>query len=166
MANPTKVIGWKTLLQCKECCEFKEVWSNEWYLHYQWYLWVLWRCKKCILHWRKQEHELQMARVRDRERYKEDEKRRKYTMGRSVFFRKEKYWLLHQKPTRAIKKHWLRPTVCPICYIEPLNKRIEAHHFDYSQPMKIIFACSICHSKLDRWIIDHTKCKIVDLEKF
>lgn len=165
MANPTKKVKWKTYLECKECKFFKEVWSKDWYLHNQWYLWVLWRCKECIINWRKREHELQMARVRDRNRFLYNKKRRNDVIRRSTQFKK-KYWNIHQRPQRLIRKLWLRPTLCPICYIEPLNKRIEAHHFDYSQPMKIIFACSICHSKLDMWKINYKECNILDLEKF
>lgn len=39
----------------------------------------------------------------------------------------------------------IRPTICPKCGVEGL---IEAHHFDYSKPLDVIWLCSDCHHKL------------------
>lgn len=163
MSNPTKKIDWKTSLQCKECCEFKEVWKEKWYLHKEWYLWVLWRCKECIKKWRKSEKELSMARIRDKERYQKNSKRRNYIFENAKKMRKEKwYWKVHSKTNNAIKRLWIRPKQCSVCWCH--NERIEAHHWDYSKWNEITFACSICHSKLDMWKIKKENCAIVNLK--
>jgi len=163
MANPTKVIGGATYLKCKECCEYKKLWNKSRYKHYQWYLWVLWRCKSCIKKWRKTDRELAMARKRDTDRYYNNPKRREYIFTQAKINRKQKwYGKIHAACYRIIKKLWIRPKDCPIC--DKQNTRIEAHHYNYQHPFKIIFCCSVCHSKLDRWIIDYKKCNIIDIE--
>lgn len=163
MASEIKNLKWVNYLKCKECLEFKELSNDLWYKHNEWFMWVLWRCKECIKNWRKTDHELCMARKRDSDRYYNNPIRRKYIYVSSRIRRKEKwYTAIHLACSRAIKKLWIRPSICSICKKE--NKRIEAHHYNYEYPFKIIFCCKICHSKLDRWITDYNKCDIVDIE--
>lgn len=83
MANPTKETNWIKYLKCKQCLEYKNISSNEWYKHNEWFMWVLWRCKACIKQWRKTEHELSMARKRDSDRYYNNSKRRNYIFNQS-----------------------------------------------------------------------------------
>lgn len=163
MSNPVRVKEWIEELKCKECNLFKSLLPENRYKHSQWYKWVLWRCKVCIKEWRKTDHELNMSRERDRNRYYNDEKRNCY-IKKSSKKRREKIWYgrIHLSTSRRVKKLWIRPKICPIC--NKKHSRIESHHFDYMQPWKIIFACSICHSKLDRWIISHNECEIIDIE--
>lgn len=161
MASNHKEIGWVIHLQCKQCEEFKAL--TYYYTHPEWYMWVLWRCRDCIKWGRKTEAELEMARVRDRDRYHNNPKRNKWVKQNSAKRRKEKwYWIIHWACARRIKLLWIRPTVCPIC--EKEHNRIEAHHFDYSQPRKIIFACKICHCKLDMWKLDWQEYTIHNIE--
>ena len=137
-----------TYLECKECQKYKTL--SEFYKHSEWFLGVLGRCRICIRSWRKTEKELQMARVRDKVRYTSNPNRRSYVFKSAKERRAIKWYSnIHVKTARRIKKLWNRPEVCPICKIQPLNWRIEAHHFDYSKWNEIIFCCSICHSKLD-----------------
>lgn len=162
MANETKVIEWFTYLKCKECLQFKSLWWDERYKHNEWYMWVLWRCKDCIRRWRKTDHELSMARKRDIYRYNNNPKRREQVFSWSKRRRKEKwYWRIHLACSRIIKSLWIRPKLCSVCWNE--NKRIEAHHYNYMLPFNVIFCCKVCHSKLDRWIIDYRNCCIVNI---
>lgn len=41
-----------------------------------------------------------------------------------------------------------KPTSCPLC--DDTNKRIEAHHTDYSKPLDVMWMCSSCHGSFDR----------------
>lgn len=163
MANPTKEIDWKTLLMCKECSKYKELSPSNRYKHSEWYLWVLWRCKDCIKSWRKTEEELVMARKRDNDRYYNNQDRRDCIFNSSSLRRREKwYWPIHTSCWRIIKRLWIRPNQCPICKKD--SKRIEAHHYNYQFPFHIIFCCKVCHSKLDRWLINHMDCDIINIE--
>lgn len=159
--NPYKVTDEWYLLECKQCKKYKNL--SMYYKHKQWYLWVLWRCKECILLGRKTEPELLMSRKRDADRYYNNEKRRNYIFASSKERRKEKwYWKIHLKTSRKIKKLWIRPDKCPLC--GRTDSRIEAHHFNYNYWYKVIFACSICHSKLDQWKINYKDCDIYILK--
>lgn len=152
---------WFIKLKCKQCCELLTI--DMFYKHKEWFLWVLWRCKDCIKLWRKTDHELMMSRKRDKQRYHHNKTRREYVHIQSANRRINKwYGKIHLACSRQIKKLWIRPTVCSIC--DQYSNRIEAHHFNYALPWKVIFCCKICHSKLDRWIIDYKECKIVDIE--
>jgi len=163
MANTTIELNWVTLLECKQCKTMKEVNNENWYKHSAWYMWVLWRCKECIKTWRKIDHELSMSRKRDAHRYKNNQNRRRQIYRWSGRRRIEKwYWAIHWACSRLIKKLWIRPTTCSVCLKE--NNRIEAHHFNYMFPFKVIFCCKVCHSKLDRWLIDYRIYPIVDIE--
>lgn len=144
MANLNYKKDWKTFLKCKECWSFKEVNLDNWYYHNEWFLWVLWRCKQCILKWRKTEHELNMARKRDRDRYFNNKKRREFVYNSSKnriirHMKENKNWnALHEKAQRLIKKLWIRPTQCPIC---DYKWRIVAHHLDINKWNEIVFCC-------------------------
>lgn len=146
---------WKIFLQCKECNLFKDI-AEDFYTHKEWFLWVLWRCRSCIKAWRKTEHELQMARIRDMERYRNNPKRRA-DIFESAKKRGKKKWHkpIHTKTTRLINKLWVRPTVCPICLQH--SDRIIAHHPDYSKRYEIVFCCQICHDKIHRLKIECPK---------
>lgn len=149
MANDFYKENWRTFLKCKQCKVFKEISKDNRYYHKQWFLWVLWRCKECILAWRKTEHELEMARKRDAFRYHNNTKRRDCIYKSSRERRKRKwYHNIHLKTSRKIKKLWIRPLVCPICWY---RWRIISHHPDYSKWYEIVFCCQICHDKIHRW---------------
>lgn len=57
-------------------------------------------------------------------------------------------WKAHLKVNRVIRKLWIRPTKCPICWAE---RRIEAHHPDYNKPYEIVFCCNVCHQRIHNW---------------
>lgn len=148
MANDFYKEGWKTFLKCKQCNVFKELNNCNWYKHKQWFLWVSWRCKECILAWRKTEHELEMARKRDYNRYHNNIERRKYQQEKSSLKRKEKwYWHIHTKTERTISKLGIRPSVCQFCW---RSDRILAHHPNYNERYNIVFCCQRCHNKIHK----------------
>lgn len=152
MANDYYKTGDKTFLKCKQCNTFKELNDVNWYKHKEGFMWVLWRCKECIKAWRKTEHEREMARKRDMDRYYNNPERRAYIFETSTERRKRKwYWALHLKTGRYIKKAWLRPDKCPICGYE---WRIIAHHPSYEKRNEIAFCCQPCHDKIHQGEIE------------
>lgn len=152
MANKIIEKNWKIFLKCKECWEFKGLSEQNWYKHPQWFMWVLGRCKDCIKKWRHTEHELSMARVRDKKRWENDSKRREYIAKHNADRNRiKKYWKIHLKTSRLIKRLWIRPVVCPICW---RNSRIYAHHPDYNKRYEVVFVCMQCHSKIHSWEIE------------
>ena len=124
--------------------------KDYWYF-YEWKrLWL--KCKSCMLEWRKTEYERSMARKRDRDRYYNNLKRREYVFKTALERRKEKwYWHIHTKTEKMIKKLWMRPNYCPICWKE---NRIIAHHPDYSKWYEIVFCCQPCHAKIHKWELE------------
>lgn len=52
----------------------------------------------------------------------------------------------HRKVYLALKKGILKKQPCVYCK----KKRVDAHHDDYSKPLKVIWVCRKCHSKLHR----------------
>lgn len=165
MANDFYEKDWKTFLKCKECNVFKEINNDNWYSHNEWFLWVLWRCKECILKWRHSEHERKMAREweRDMDRYHNNPKRREYIIKAWVERRKRKgYWKIHLKTERQIKKLWIRPDKCPLCWYE---WRVIAHHPNYDKRYEIAFCCQICHDKIHKWeITDYNAINLLNIE--
>ncbi len=61
---------------------------------------------------------------------------------------------------RALKAGKIvRPTICSVCSKE---KRIEAHHPDYSKPLEVIWTCKQCHELFHVSSKGHSKgCKII-----
>lgn len=55
---------------------------------------------------------------------------------------------IHLMTNRIIRRLWIRPTKCPICWVE---RRIEAHHPDYKKPYEIVFCCNVCHQRIHNW---------------
>lgn len=42
-----------------------------------------------------------------------------------------------------------KPTVCSGCGCPGSEHRIEAHHYDYSKPLEVIWLCTSCHARMD-----------------
>lgn len=42
----------------------------------------------------------------------------------------------------------VKPQECPACGAS--DKRIDAHHEDYSKPLDVVWLCSICHGRVHR----------------
>ena len=103
-------------------------------------------CKECVKN-RVINHRtrnIEGIRAYDRERGK-TEKRLKLSVYFSKKHRKEKpgYCAAHSTLERAIKKGIIKkPKLCPEC---GSNRKIEAHHHDYTKPLEVIWLCCACH---------------------
>lgn len=53
------------------------------------------------------------------------------------------------------KQNILRPNNCSIC--KSSDYRIEAHHFDYSKPLDVLWVCQKCHLVLHQRINEESK---------
>ena len=61
----------------------------------------------------------------------------------------------HEKTRNYVKKHWLTPSKCSICW---LDKKVEIHHPNYNSPddwSKIVFCCHSCHRRIHSWNIEN-----------
>lgn len=142
--------------KCKECWVEKE-YSN-FYSHPKTTEKIMHRCKICVRGWRASEHELSLSRLRDRERYRTDPKRRKelYEAQRRAYKTKW-YGSARCKAHKIIKNKQLRPKICSVCkkiYDWTYLTRIIFHHPDYNYPLIWVFCCESCHSKFHRNKID------------
>lgn len=43
----------------------------------------------------------------------------------------------------------IKPTTCSGCGCPDIEHRIEAHHYDYSKPLDVIWLCTPCHENMD-----------------
>lgn len=56
----------------------------------------------------------------------------------------------HEAVLLALKLGYIsRPSYCSGCGCSDSEHRIEAHHYDYSKPLDVIWVCTPCHSQLD-----------------
>ena len=94
------------------------------------------------------------------EHYKEYMRKYELEHKQEILDRKKKkreemwYWAMHIKTPRLIKKLWIRPKACPICWEE---RRIEAHHPDNNIWYEIVFCCTQCHQRIHNWWIECPK---------
>lgn len=52
------------------------------------------------------------------------------------------YVSIHNKTNKLIRKLWIKPTICPICWEK---HRIYSHHPNYDKWNEIVFCCQSCH---------------------
>lgn len=58
---------------------------------------------------------------------------------------RDKMWC-YKQVAKAIKNRLIsKPKTCSICGEE---KRLQAHHDDYSKPLDIVWCCSSCHKRM------------------
>ena len=129
--------------KCRVCEKVKPI--SEFYLHSKFKYQS--DCKDC------QKYRMKL--------YNRTDKRKEYNkLGNKKWQKTEKYKAYYKKrredpenvfkavarcaTTRAIKKGLLTKMPCEVCGSE---KRIQAHHTDYSKPLEIVWLCSICHKK-------------------
>lgn len=68
----------------------------------------------------------------------------KYSTGKDFSEYKEKF-LARQAVNTAVKKGSIKkPECCQMC---DGDEDLQAHHIDYSQPLKVYWLCRACHSK-------------------
>jgi len=44
----------------------------------------------------------------------------------------------------------VKPTECSACGCPDTERRVEAHHHDYTKPLDVIWLCPICHDRADQ----------------
>lgn len=67
------------------------------------------------------------------------------------------YWVIYNRVNRAIKKGIIsKPHKCSIC---GEYKRIIGHHDNYNEPLKVIWVCQSCHTRI------HKNTKAIELSK-
>lgn len=67
-----------------------------------------------------------------------------------VFKKKKTRTSMYKLMDAALKAGKLvNPGVCSICGTTADKHRIEAHHENYDEPLKVIWCCTPCHRKLD-----------------
>lgn len=81
-------------------------------------------------------------RIYEKEHYEQRQKRRKERDSEKW------YTKIHTLTNKVIKKLWIRPNICPICWE---TAKIQAHHPDYNKRYEIIRACTKCHQRIHNW---------------
>lgn len=104
------------------------------------------KCRNCTLEYQRSP----ARREYDKKRFKDNPKRREKILAAGPINRKrwpEKY-KAHTLVNSAVRcGRLVRPCACPIC--GTTERRIEAHHADYSKPLDVVWCCTPCHRKLD-----------------
>lgn len=99
------------------------------------------RCKQCSREYAKSD-----ARKATLQRYNASAKKRacnqRYREKRPAIRE-----AVHQVVYRAVKRgDLIRPEACEFCGDE--HSRIEGHHPDYNEPLRVLWLCPSCHTKL------------------
>lgn len=122
---------------CKECGVCKDL--NDFYGHPLTNDKRMGRCKSCVLIGRKTEHELKLARVRDRKRYNESGKRRSWIRKNSGKFRIKFPWKARASQLVALYFKRVGSISKPKkSFVSGETGIIHLHHFDYSRPNEVI----------------------------
>lgn len=175
-------IWWRKYLKCKRCLEIKELTPLFWIRDKGAKYWFVYRCKECMKEivkdsarrYRQQhktetheynirynrEHRDEIREKRRANQKKENIIRKEYfdkhryeiNMKRNERVRRKWYWAIHQKTSYLIRKLWIRPKECSICWYN--SNKIVAHHPDYNKIYDVIFCCNSCHKLIHSWEIN------------
>ena len=147
--------NWDVLyLKCSKCWKWGELkdfpvraWAE---------FWVRWQCKECRKKMARLSHQkwYENNEERAKESFRKYHKENKDKINYSVDNRTSKHsidmgfawYSFHSKAKYFVRKHNLRPTTCPICWLE---KDVVIHHPSYETFDKwseIVFCCKSCHS--------------------
>ena len=107
------------------------------------------KCKKCTKNDvnKYRSENIEKIRSYDRDRFKNDIDRRKYSIE-SMKKKKKKYPEKYKARTavnNAVRDKRLEKLPCAICG----DKKSTAHHEDYSKPLEVVWVCLVCHHKLE-----------------
>ena len=178
----------KLYMLCRWCWEVKELSSEFRWKDSGSKTWYVYRCKECMRPIQRElnkksyykdidrtkrlqklyrEKNREKIRLQRRKRYEKENIKRRERMHdivkKNVAHVKEMgYWPIHRMTCYRIKKLWIRPSKCPICWYE---WRIVAHHPDYNHRYEIIFCCGSCHTLIHQWKIDVSKLDLVVLKE-
>jgi len=108
------------------------------------------RCKPCQMDWQTKYRQSPIYKEKARIyfvkwRKENPDKYRSTTLARQFKWQQEhpKEFKCQQAVYRAVKTGKLiRPSVCSIC---KLNRRVCAHHRDYTKPLEVLWLCWSCH---------------------
>ena len=134
---------------CFKCKQEKPI--SDFYKHHSMKDGRLNKCKDCTKEdVRARRRRDDSVREYDRRRYQENPERRRKNRAAC----KERY---AADPIRAKARYSLnnavrdgridKPDRCSRCNSK--ERRIEAHHEDYTKPLEVIWLCSLCHRRLD-----------------
>ena len=109
------------------------------------------RCRECFSRYNKRRY------ASNPEKFKKDVKSYKEANPRKVLETRMK--TCAKSPTQknayrvvdaALKSgDLIRPSFCSACGCSDAEHRIEAHHYDYSKPLDVIWLCTPCHARVD-----------------
>ena len=160
---------WDVLyVKCSKCWEFKTI--DEYHKSKIWAFWTVWMCKLCMSSWQRKHYDLNRdykAKQQQDYYWKNKERinnhKRQYRIDNiSTYNQKrekinELIWFnrhtFHLRTINYIKKNWLRPTKCSICWDEWV---IYSHHPSYAKFddwSKVVFCCKSCHAQIHSWRI-------------
>lgn len=168
----------KQYMLCRWCWEVKELTSEYWNKDRHTKTWFIYRCKECMKPINKEANRKryyanpEKERVRRKLYYSKNKKKirekRRWNREKENAKRRERmseisakihahskemwYWFIHAKVSRLIKKLWIRPKECPICWY--ISDKIIAHHPDYNKPYEVVFCCNSCHKLIHLWELE------------
>lgn len=185
-------IDWKKCIQCPNCKERKEMTTEFFCIDRGSPLWFMYKCKVCRHNTEKESNRRSYRKNRDKyiesmREYREKNKdklnankrakRHIYREVRKDYLNKNRdsineknrnrgkakwYRYIHVKTSKFIRKLWIRPDKCAICWNEWV---IVAHHPDYNKWNEIVFCCVSCHRNIHNWVLSVDKNKILTLNK-
>lgn len=109
------------------------------------------RCRECFSRYNRERY------LKNREKTKRMVKEYKEANPRKVFETRMKSFSKNPSEERLRKLvqaamkcgELVNPGVCSGCGCTSEERRIEAHHYDYSKPLDVIWVCTPCHRQLD-----------------
>ena len=134
-----------SLKQCKRCGDVKP--RAEFYRHAAMGDGLLSFCKECIKSQARANRDRNIVRIREYDRSRSGRPERvALNTAKTRAFRKanpEKY-AAHMALNNAVRDGRVAKRACVVCG----EKKVEAHHHDYSRPLDVIWLCPVHHRQL------------------
>jgi hypothetical protein len=132
--------------ECRECGKEKEI--DEYYVNLEMKDGHLNKCKECVKERIRRYREKNEERIREVDKSAYENKKKKPDYHAKETARRKKWRTAeklkaHNVVAKFLKKN--RPVLCEMC---ETNKAEQAHHPDYSNPFRIVWACPRCHVRL------------------
>ena len=130
--------------KCKKC--EREMTLDNFYTHKYMQDGHLNICKDCVKTRvsKHRENNIDKIRAYDRERGKLPHRVRKSCEATKRRRKDTGYGKIHEALERAVESGKCnKSNMCQVCGAS--NKKLEAHHYDYSKPLEVIWLCQVCH---------------------
>lgn len=130
---------------CRKCK--KDLPIEEYYIHSAMLDGHLNICKECVRERVRNHRERNIEKIREYDRNRGKQPKR-IIKAKEITKRRRKetgYEKAHAKIERAIMNGTLEK--CNICQLCGSKNTLEAHHYDYSRPLDVIWLCSACHKQ-------------------